>query len=127
MPKSPHPDLWKEERYQVWQENEKGEKVDPFYVSGVRLGMLAIHFNPNKELWELRSLSSKYRIVSVQSTRDAMLIGEELWEKARRALSLADKKSINAAVPDWIKNWLRECNSQKKYINPVPFETGRGA
>lgn len=126
MPKSANKDLWKSGKFQVWKENEKGEKVDPYDVEGKRLGLLGLHFNEEKKVYQLRSLSSKYWILSTVKEADAMLIGEELWAKARLAVSKATLKEIRETLPKWVMDWLGVCKQRQAYVNSTPFERGTG-
>lgn len=127
MPKTPNKDLWRPDKIQVFMEDDKGKKVDPYLVDGKRLGLLAIH--PHRKeptTFDLRALACGYWLGAYTRESDAMLIGEELWAKARLAISNPDVNKVRAQIPEWIKNWLIQCRLQKAYLNPTPFETGRG-
>lgn len=97
-------------------------KEGPSEVKAEVYGSLAVYESLVKPgLFIVASSTVGYTLCRLRSKDDAKEVATTLWARACMALREKTQAGVRDKLPEWVKDWLHECEKVAVWINPIPY------
>ncbi len=109
---------------------EEGRKLLPWVVEAEVLGMLAVSngYGTNSNRWTISSLTTGFRVMTVDELADAKRCAEWLWSRFPDVWRLRTRDDMVAAIrlasEDTVLGWIVTCHAERRWLDPADHGLG---